>query len=67
MANELEQKLVEKKEKCKEIRDSFVEFKREVARNAEYNRTGKPIPARLIDDWEEKEAQKDREVQECRL
>ena len=67
MANELEEKLVEKKEKCREIRESFVEFKREVAKNAEFNRNNKPIPKKIIEEWEYKEMQKDKEVAECRL
>jgi hypothetical protein len=67
MANELEEKLYEKQEKCLEIRNSFREFKREVARNAEYNRTGKPIAKRTIDDWENREGLKDKEVQDARL
>ena len=50
-----------------EIRNSFREFKREVARNAEYNRTGKPIPKKIIDDWEHREGLKDKEVQDARL
>lgn len=50
MANELEEKLVEKKEKCREIRESFVEFKREVAKNAEFNRNNKPIPKKIIEE-----------------
>lgn len=67
MANELEEKLYEKQEKCGEIKSSFREFKREVARNAEYNRTGKPIPKKIIDDWEHREGLKDKEVADARL
>merc|ERR1712014_374839 len=42
------------------------EFKRQVARHAEYARTGKKIPEKIIQEVEEFELDKDAEVEEVR-
>merc|ERR1712118_155520 len=49
-----------------ECRDSFRDFKRSVARNAEYSRTGKKIPLNIIQEIEDFELDKDAEVEEVR-
>jgi hypothetical protein len=62
MASNLQASLNDKQEKCNELRKWFKDFKREIAKGAEFNRTGKRIPDRLIVDWEDKENVKDQEV-----
>merc|ERR1711967_85960 len=49
-----------------EMRDSFREFKRSVARNAQYSRTGAKIPLKIIQQIEDFELDKDAEVEEVR-
>ena len=66
-AMDLQTKLDEKESKATEIRDSFVQFKCEIAIAAENSRTGKPIPRRIITQFEETEAAKDSEVERVRL
>ena len=39
-----------------------MELKREVARKAAYSRTDKPIPEKMIDEWEERELEKNKIV-----
>ena len=39
-----------------------MELKREVAKKAAYSRTDKGIPEKKIDDWEEKELEKNKIV-----
>merc|ERR1712093_452028 len=56
----------QKRHKAIECRDSFQEFKRQVAKHAEYARTGKKIPERIIQEVEEFELDKDAEVEEVR-
>ena len=58
MAYDLQQKLLEKQNKCNEIRGAFMELKREVAKKAVFSRTDKPIPERMIDEWEMQEKDK---------
>ncbi|TMW59457.1 hypothetical protein Poli38472_004526 [Pythium oligandrum] len=67
IALDLQAKLDEKEAKVTEIQDSFLEFKREIAKNAENMRTGKPIPARVISQFEAAELKKDQEVEKVRL
>lgn len=67
MAWELQQKLEEKEKKCNEIKQAFVELKREVAKKAVFSRTEKPIPEKVIVDWEDRESTKNRGLQELRL
>uniref|UniRef100_A0A7S3CLM4 CCDC113/CCDC96 coiled-coil domain-containing protein n=1 Tax=Strombidium rassoulzadegani TaxID=1082188 RepID=A0A7S3CLM4_9SPIT len=67
MAAELQAKLNEKQAKCYEIEQQFKELKRSVASNAVFSRTGKKIPKKTLDEWEESESLKDQEVQQYRL
>ncbi|CAK88043.1 unnamed protein product (macronuclear) [Paramecium tetraurelia] len=67
MAQELQSKLDEKSKKCNEIRQAFMDLKREVARKAAYSRTDKPIPEVRISEWEEQESAKNKTLQELRL
>lgn len=39
-----------------------MELKREVAKKAVFSRTEKPIPEKIIQDWEERESVKNRNV-----
>ncbi|KAJ8603148.1 hypothetical protein CTAYLR_004565 [Chrysophaeum taylorii] len=64
---ELQSKLDEKEYTAKKIAESFREFKREIATNAEHSRTGKPIPPRIIKQFEELEMKREAEVEKVRL
>jgi len=66
MSEELKNQLEAKRQKAIECRDSFQEFKRQIARHAEYARTGKRIPEKIIQEVEEFELDKDAEVEEVR-
>merc|ERR1719253_2323410 len=66
MSEELKNQLEEKRAKAMECRDSFRDFKRSVARNAEYSRTGKRISLNIIQEIEDFELDKDAEVEEVR-
>merc|ERR1719223_538798 len=66
MSEELKNQLEAKRQKAIECRDPFQEFKRQVARHAEYARTGKKIPEKIIQEVEEFELDKDAEVEEVR-
>merc|ERR1712216_527396 len=66
MSEELKNQLEEKRAKAMECRDSFRDFKRSVARNAEYSRTGKKTPLNIIQEIEDLELDKDAEVEEVR-
>merc|ERR1712176_781825 len=66
MSEELKNQLETKRQKAIECRDSFQEFKRQVARHAEYARTGRKIPEKIIQEVEEFELDKDAEVEEVR-
>lgn len=59
MASELQAKLNEKQAKCHEIEQQFKELKRSVAQNAVFSRTGKKIPKKQLDEWEDQESLKD--------
>ena len=59
MASELQAKLNEKQAKCHEIEQQFKELKRSVAQNAVFSRTGKKIPKKTLEDWEDSESLKD--------
>ena len=67
MIYELQSRLDEKEFKAKKIADSFREFKREIALSAEHSRTSKPIPRKVIQQFEELEAKKEHEVEKVRL
>lgn len=43
-------------------RQAFIELKREVAKKAVFSRTEKPIPEKIIIEWEEKEAGRNKQV-----
>merc|ERR1719159_506116 len=66
MSEDLKAQLEEKRNKAVECRDSFQEFKKQVARYAEYSRTGKKIPEKIIAEVEDFELDKDAEVEEVR-
>jgi chromosome segregation ATPase len=66
MSEELKNQLETKRQKAIECRDSFQEFKRQVAKHAEYARTGRKIPDKIIQEVEEFELDKDAEVTEVR-
>merc|ERR1719499_1063311 len=66
MSEMLKGQLEAKRQKAIECRDSFQEFKRQVAKNAEYARTGRKIPDKIIQEVEEFELDKDAEVEEVR-
>jgi hypothetical protein len=44
------------------FRQAFVELKREVAKKAVFSRTEKPIPEKIIVDWEDRESTKNKLV-----
>lgn len=67
MADNLQKKLEEKTQKCNEIKLAFMELKREVCKKAAFARSGKPIPEKLILEWEEREYGKSKELQLLRL
>ncbi|KAF4658783.1 coiled-coil domain containing 96 [Perkinsus olseni] len=58
--------LEDKKAKVAECRDALREFKRQVARNSEYVRSGKKIPLKVIQEVEDFELDKNSEVEEAR-
>merc|ERR1712187_340758 len=66
MSEELKNQLETKRQKAIECRDSFQEFKRQVAQHAEYARTGEKIRQKIIQEIEEFELDKDAEVEEVR-
>jgi len=66
MSEELKNQLEEKRQKAVECRDAFRDFKRAVSLNAEYSRTGKTIPAKILNEIENFEHDKDAEVEEVR-
>merc|ERR1712187_47339 len=66
MSEMLKGQLEAKRTKAIECRDSFQEFKRQVARHAEYARPGTKIPHKIIQEVEEFELDKDAEVEEVR-
>ena len=66
-AMEMKRRLDDKQSKAEEIKQAFVEFKREILKGAENSRTSKPIPPKLIASFEGAEAEKDAEVERVRL
>ena len=66
-AIEMKRRLDDKQSKAEDIKQAFVEFKREILKGAENSRTSKPIPAKLIASFEEAEAEKDAELEKMRL
>lgn len=78
--SEMKVRLEDKVHKANEIRDAFIAFKREVAKDSENSKTGKPIPlkvimlirirsysGKLILQFEKEENSIDHEVEEVRL
>jgi len=59
--------LDDKEHKATEIKEAFVDFKREILKGAENSRTAKPIPPKLIKQFEESEEMKDVDVEKMRL
>jgi hypothetical protein len=66
-ATDMKLRLDEKDGKAQEIKDSFLEFKREIARGSEHSRTGKPMVDRVIEVLEDTEFKRDSEVEKVRL
>jgi len=66
-AMEMKRRLDDKASKAEEIKEAFVEFKREILKGAENSRTSKPIPPKLIASFEKAEEEKDGEVERVRL
>mmetsp|Transcript_53665 Transcript_53665/g.117027 ORF Transcript_53665/g.117027 Transcript_53665/m.117027 type:complete len:543 (-) Transcript_53665:426-2054(-) len=66
-AMEAKRRLEDKEKKAAEIKDAFLDFKREIFKGAENSRTGKPIPPKMIKAFEESEIEKDNEVEKMRL
>ena len=50
-----------------EIEQQFKELKKSVAMNAQYSRTGKKLPPKMIKEWEEADEAKDQQVNQYRL
>lgn len=66
MSEDQKAQLEAKRQKAMECRDAFQDFKRQVARQAEYTRSGKTIPEKMLQEVEEFELDKDAEVEEVR-
>jgi len=66
-AMEMKKRFEDKEKKAKEIKDAFIEFKREIFKGAENSRTGKPIQLAVIKSFDESESAKDSEVEKMRL
>jgi len=67
VALDLQSRLDDKESKAHEITTQFREFKREIFENAENSRTCKPIPKKIIDQFEGTEQAKDEETEKVRL
>ena len=63
----MNRRLQDKESKANEIKDAFMDFKREILKGAENSRTGKPIPPKLIKSFEEGDRERDDEVEKLRL
>mmetsp|Transcript_10256 Transcript_10256/g.16979 ORF Transcript_10256/g.16979 Transcript_10256/m.16979 type:complete len:273 (+) Transcript_10256:560-1378(+) len=66
-ALDLQARLDDKEGKAHEITAQFRAFKREIAEGAENSRTGKPLPGKIIEQFEETEQAKDEETEKVRL
>lgn len=64
---ESSQSLHDKQMRADDVCRSYNEFVREVARQSEYSRTGKLLPAKLVDAMVTQEERKDEEVRHVRL
>lgn len=66
-ALDLQSRLEEKEEKVESVREAFTNFKSEIAKASENSRSGKPIPRKIIRQFEETELKKDEDVSKVRL
>jgi len=66
-AMDMKKRFEEKEKKATEIKEAFIEFKREIFQGAENSRTGKPIPLKLIKQFDDQELNKDSDVEKMRL
>ncbi|GMI08474.1 hypothetical protein TrVE_jg6685 [Triparma verrucosa] len=67
IAIDLQTRLDEKECKANEISQAFRDFKREISRHSENSRTGKPMPKKVIAQFEQAEIKKDEEAERVRL
>mmetsp|Transcript_1726 Transcript_1726/g.3299 ORF Transcript_1726/g.3299 Transcript_1726/m.3299 type:complete len:583 (+) Transcript_1726:5108-6856(+) len=67
IAIDLQTRLDEKECKANDISQAFRDFKREISRGSENSRTGKPMPKKVIKQFEEAEMKKDEEAERVRL
>ena len=67
IAIDLQTRLDEKECKANDISHAFRDFKREISKGAENSRTGKPMPKKVIKQFEEAETKKDEEAERVRL
>jgi len=63
----MKRRLDDKQTKAEEIKAAFVDFKREILKGAENSRTSKPIPDKLINQFEKAEGEKDSDLEKMRL
>lgn len=66
-AMEMQGRLDAKESTASQIQSTFVKFKREIAKASVNSRTGKPMPAHIVSQFETTEAAKDHEVEKVRL
>eukprot|EP01086_Lenisia_limosa_P005856 TRINITY_DN2355_c0_g1_i1.p1 TRINITY_DN2355_c0_g1~~TRINITY_DN2355_c0_g1_i1.p1 ORF type:complete len:467 (-),score=122.86 TRINITY_DN2355_c0_g1_i1:114-1514(-) len=59
-------KLAEKISKRDELRNKYVQQRREIAAKCEYARTGKPLPPKILRQIEDKEVVKEKELEKVR-
>jgi len=64
---DMKDKLEEKAAKGNEVKDSFMQFKKEIAKEAEHTRSGKKMLEKEIDEYEQAEIARDRELELVRL
>jgi hypothetical protein len=67
IAIDLQTRLDEKECKANDISQAFRDFKREISKGSENSRTGKPMPKKVIKQFEEAELKKDEETERVRL
>jgi len=64
---DMKSKLQEKEAKGREVKESFIQFKREIAKEAENTRTGKKMSDKVISEYEQEELARDRKLERIRL
>ena len=67
IAIDLQTRLDEKESKANDISMALRDFKREICKGSENSRTGKPMPKKLIKQFEDSEIKKDEEAERVRL